>query len=201
MHVTLEFQRAMPRLKCKGRRPHVPESRREKVGGKPIGNPGIFKSLFSGFAQPKQLDPVCHAKPHRRDISDRPVAVHKPRLCIPFDFLTELDGLVEDGLLGIGQGWNGFEEIPCAFKVFCGHHPASAHCIAGTCRATCVKASPHFLLSLKDGDICAMKACITDHEGRARQCANTPTDKVCFASTCHFTAYLCDYLFWKYIEA
>src|SRR5665213_855067 len=98
-----------------------------------------------------------------------------------FDPVIEGEGLLEDSLAGIGQGWNRFEEFPCALVVIAREHSAAAERVAILRIATSIQTTAQDGQGLINRNVRARNAAITNRKGGRRHGPYAASDHVRFA--------------------
>ncbi len=185
MQVALEFDRAVPGLKGKGRRPQEPEPGVEERRRKPIGNPARAQRLFARLGDFDQLESVAHREAHRVDVDDGAMAVDQARLRMRLDPLVEFDQFRVNALRRVGERGNVPVERPQAFVVVGGEHAAAAQHIAVVRAPGAVEAAAEPRQALVDRDVRAGNGAVADEERRRGQRANAAAHEIGLRAAAH----------------
>ena len=181
VQVAFELDRAVPGLKGKGRRPHMPECGRKEFRREPVGDRGRTQFHLARGHQFEQFHPVGHRETHRGHVDDGAVAVDQARLRMRLDLLVESNRLVEHGLARIDQGRDRFEQSPGAFEIVRRQHASAAQGVAILVIAAAIEASAQHRQGFVNRDVAARQAAIPDHESSRSEGTDAAAHEVCFS--------------------
>jgi hypothetical protein len=173
--VAAEFDRAMPRLKRKGRAPHEPEVGFEKVRLEVFRNPAIAKQGFRFDRETAEREYMPLGEfIRRRGLA--PAITHEPRFRRGADRLVPVENFFRDAAAPV-QCRNRVEQIVGA-QIFAFEHAAAADHVALVRRAGTVQTAAGLVERLEDRDVAAGHVGVAYEERSGRERRNAAADEM-----------------------